>query len=246
MGEGTGSGREESGITLLPVPVSPGQEAARRSPSLEELMRDAPSVARPSARSNLVIEEKAPPAPRPKPQPKKASPAKGAVKTRRRGRFLRDLGIGAALVLLVHAFIVQVSVVRGLSMAPSLRDGDRLMVDRISYAMSEVERFDVVVLRYPKNPKVDFVKRIIGLPGDRVELQNGQLYVNGEKAPEGFGHVEDRYARGSWVVPDERFFVLGDNRPVSCDSREFGMVDRALLKGKVRVVFWPPSRFTLF
>jgi signal peptidase I len=165
---------------------------------------------------------------------------------RLRGRFWRDLGIGGLLVVLTHIFLVQVSVVRGLSMSPSLHDGDRLMVDRISYSLTDVARFDVVVLRYPRNPKVDFVKRIIGLPGDHVELRAGMLYVNGETIPEEFGHVVDAHERGSWTVPADAFFVLGDNRPISCDSREFGTVNRDLLKGKVRVVFWPPSRFAVF
>jgi signal peptidase I len=166
--------------------------------------------------------------------------------SRFRGRFLRDLGIGGLFVIFTHIFLVQVSVVRGVSMSPSLHDGDRLMVDRISYALMDVSRFDVVVLRYPKNPDVDFVKRIIGLPGDHIEMRSGSLHVNGETVPEEFAHVVDVHAEGSWIVPEGSFFVLGDNRPISGDSREFGTVDRDLLKGKVRVVFWPPSRFAVF
>lgn len=161
-------------------------------------------------------------------------------------RFWRDLCIGGVMVLLVHIFIVQISVVRGLSMAPSLQDGDRLMVDRVSYSVTDVERFDVVVLRYPRNPSVDFVKRVIGLPGDRVELKNGTVTVNGVEVPEDFAHFVDIHAYGAWTVPKDKFFVLGDNRPISCDSREFGMVERTLLKGKVRVRFWPLDRFSLF
>jgi len=120
------------------------------------------------------------------------------------------------------------------------------MVDRISYSLMDVDRFDVVVLRYPKNPKVDFVKRVIGLPGDRIELRVGLLQVNGENLPEEFAHIADVRVHGTWLVPQDSFFVLGDNRPISCDSREFGMVRRADLKGKVRAVFWPLDRFALF
>lgn len=148
--------------------------------------------------------------------------------------------------MLVHIFVVQISVVRGLSMSPSLQDGDRLMVDRVSYAVTDVSRFDVVVLRYPRNPSIDFVKRVIGLPGDWVVLSGGVLCVNGEAVAEDFAHVADINAMGSWTVPKGKYFVLGDNRPVSCDSREFGMVDHKLLRGKVRMRFWPLSRFAMF
>ncbi len=161
-------------------------------------------------------------------------------------RLWRDLCIGGGIVMLIHVFLVQISVVRGLSMAPSLHDGDRLMVDRVSYSVTDVTRFDVVVLRYPRNPEVDFVKRVIGLPGDRVELHDGSLHVNGEPVTENFGHVIDQYALGSWLVPDGHYFVLGDNRPISCDSREFGMVSHDLLKGKVRMCFWPLDRLAVF
>ena len=161
-------------------------------------------------------------------------------------RFWRDACLGGLIVVMLHVFLIQVSVVRGLSMSPSLNEGDRLMVDRVSYALSEVARFDVVVMGYPRNPDVDFVKRVIGLPGDRVDLGHGQLQVNGEPLSEEFAHVADAQAVGSWTVPEGQYFVLGDNRPVSCDSREFGMVSHGLLKGKVRVCFWPLDRFTMF
>ena len=131
-------------------------------------------------------------------------------------------------------------------MSPSLEEGDRLMVDRLSYSVTDVDRFDVVVLRDPRNPGVDFVKRVVGLPGDLVEMCAGQLSVNGEPVSERFGHVVDRVARGAWVVPDDSYFVLGDNRPISCDSREFGMVGHDLLKGRVRLCFWPPDRLSVF
>ncbi|MCA8955068.1 MAG: signal peptidase I [Planctomycetes bacterium] len=161
-------------------------------------------------------------------------------------RFWRDVLLGGAAIFAIHIFLVQISVVRGSSMSPSLRDGDRLMVDRVSYAMTDVARFDVVVLRYPRNPELDFVKRVVGLPGDLTEIANGLVRVNGQAVPEDFAHICDVHSRGVWRVPHDRFFVLGDNRPISCDSREFGMVERRLLKGKVRVCFWPLDHFTVF
>jgi len=150
------------------------------------------------------------------------------------------------LVAILHLFVVQISVVRGHSMQPSLEDGDRLIVDRLAYEWADVERFDVVVLRYPNDTSVDFVKRVVGLPGDRVSIRNGALIVNGVEVAQGFGPVRDSSAMSERVIPPGHYFVLGDNRPISCDSREFGFVARDLLKGKVRARFWPPLRADLF
>lgn len=161
-------------------------------------------------------------------------------------RFVRDVVRGACAVVLLHLFVLQVSVVRGHSMQPSLEDGDRLVVDRLSYTFGDVARFDVVVMRNPVNEAIDYVKRIVGVPGDRVRLEHGELWVNGERVSEEFAPIHDDATTPETVVPRGQFFVLGDNRPISCDSREFGFVDGALLKGKVRVRFWPLSRWTWF
>lgn len=164
---------------------------------------------------------------------------------RPRARFLFDALIGALLMVGIHAFVIQVSIVRGDSMEPALRDGDRLVVDRVTYNLAEVDRGDVVVLRYPKNPDVDFVKRVVALPGDDVALRAGVLYVNGAAA-EDFGCIRDDADMAARRVSDGEFFVLGDNRPVSCDSREFGLVAEHLIKGKVRARFWPLETASVF
>lgn len=160
-------------------------------------------------------------------------------------RFALDLGVGAALLAALHLFVIQVSVVKGHSMEPCLHDGDRLVVDRVSYELGTVKRGDVVVLRYPKNPAVDFVKRIVALPGDRVRMHHGQLLVNDTVADD-YGCILDVQDLPEFAVPERQFFVLGDNRPISCDSREFGLVPQELLKGKVRVRFWPLATATVF
>lgn len=161
-------------------------------------------------------------------------------------RFLRDLGRGIFVVLLLHIFVVQISVVRGLSMEPSLRDGDRLIVDRVTYAMADVDRFDVVVLRNPRNHDVDYVKRVIGLPGERVAIHAGVVEIDGAPIMVLHDVISDESEMPETIVPEGQYFVLGDNRPVSCDSREFGLVQSELLKGKVRLRFWPPSRLDVF
>jgi len=165
---------------------------------------------------------------------------------RRWRRPIRDLVRGLACIVLLHVFVVQISVVRGHSMQPSLCDGDRLVVDRLSHLVSGIHRFSVVVLRYPCDPTVDFVKRIVGLPGDRIRLVNGRLQVNGRVIPQSFGHVDDSAVMPERVVPQGCYFVLGDNRPISCDSREFGVVAEELVKGTVRARFWPLDRLALF
>ncbi len=144
-----------------------------------------------------------------------------------------------------HLFLIQVSVVKGNSMEPCLHDGDRLVVDRVTYSLGEVGRGDVVVMRYPRDPSVDFVKRIVGVPGDRIAMQDGKLTVNGVVADD-YGCITDAQDLPELEVPAAHFFVLGDNRPISCDSREFGLVPQDLLKGKVRVRFWPLANATVF
>lgn len=153
---------------------------------------------------------------------------------------------GALLMAAFHLFVVQISVVKGHSMEPSLHDGDRLVVDRTSPEVGELARGDVVILRYPRNPSVDFVKRVVGLPGDRVALKNGQLWVNGTMAEDHWTCIADLDTTQEVVVPEGCCFVLGDNRPVSCDSREFGLVPEGLLRGRVRACFWPLDRFSVF
>jgi signal peptidase I len=160
-------------------------------------------------------------------------------------RFGLDALLGATLMVVVHLFVIQVSVVKGNSMEPALHDGDRLVVDRVSYQLGSVQRGDVVVLRYPKNPAVDFVKRIVAVPGDRISMDGGMLFVNGDVADD-YGCIPDHETLAEIVVPPEQFFVLGDNRPISCDSREFGLVAAEMLKGRVRARFWPLSTASVF
>lgn len=166
-------------------------------------------------------------------------------RTPRGTRLLLDVLVGATLMVAVHLFLIQVSVVKGHSMEPCLHDGDRLVVDRVSYNLGEVGRGDVVVLRYPRNPAVDFVKRVVAVPGDRVAMRHGALLVNGQVADD-YGCIQDVQDLPELIVPGQHFFVLGDNRPISCDSREFGLVPGELLKGKVRVRFWPLANATVF
>lgn len=160
-----------------------------------------------------------------------------------RGR-CRDVALLAAAAALLQTTLFQVSVVRGTSMEPTLRDGDRLVVDRLDRGLERIGRGDVVVLRNPVDSGIDFVKRVVGLPGDRIELRNGRLLLDGCEADE-HEHVRDDCDMAELVVPPDHVFVLGDNRPVSADSRDFGIVPAALLLGTVRARVWPPARAAL-
>jgi len=147
-----------------------------------------------------------------------------------------------ATALVLYAALFHLSVVRGSSMAPSIHDGDRILIDPLSYLLEDVHRGDIVVLKYPLDPKVDYIKRVVGLPGDEVVIEEGQLWVNGELLDEPYVAGPDPFCSLRTRVKPAHYFVLGDNRSRSCDSREFGQVPRDYVRGKVEVRLWPPAR----
>lgn len=148
-----------------------------------------------------------------------------------------------ALVVLAYLCLFNLSVVRGSSMAPRIHDGDRILIDHFSYMFGDVDRGDIVVLKYPLDPSVDYIKRVIGLPGDDVVVDSDGVWVNGVKISEPYVAEQDPFSRVHTRVKPAHFFVLGDNRPRSSDSREFGLVPQDYIRGKVEVRVWPPSRF---
>jgi signal peptidase I len=175
-------------------------------------------------------------------------PARRMPETRRprsRPRLLRALWSSAkigAMLFLAYGLMFNFSVVRGSSMAPGIHDGDRILVDHLSYVFQDVHRGDIVVLQYPLDPSLDYIKRVIGLPGDRVEIRGGRVWVNDQALKEPYVADQDPRTQLTAIVQPEHFFVLGDNRPHSSDSREFGQVPRENLRGKVEVRVWPPER----
>lgn len=173
------------------------------------------------------------------PEPLTAGALRARVRRRRRVRsWLRTLVVCAAAYLVVF----NLSVVRGSSMAPGIHDGDRILVGQWTYLLGDVERGDVVVMSYPVDPRLDYIKRVIGLPGDQVRMSGGEVFVNGERIDEPYvDQVEGAVSYFTTVRPGH-YFVLGDNRPHSSDSREFGQVPRELLKGRVDLRVWPLSR----
>ena len=149
------------------------------------------------------------------------------------------------VLLVVYGLLFNFSVVRGSSMSPSIFDGDRILIDHFTYLFTEVGRGDIVVLQYPLDPRLDYIKRVIGVPGDEVVIEKGRVFVNGEELQEQYVDVPDLSSRLQTYVMKGHYFVLGDNRCHSSDSREFGQVPVENLRGKVDLRVWPLGRIGL-
>ena len=162
-------------------------------------------------------------------------------------RFIRDVLETLVLAILLFLAINAVSArirVDGSSMVPTLRDGQFVMVNRLAYKLGEPSHGDVVVFHYPRDPEQEYIKRIIGLPGDTIEMMGGHVYVNDQLIDEPYIAADARNT-GEWNVPGDHVFVLGDNRNNSQDSRNFGYVSMESLIGKAIFVYWPPTDWGL-
>jgi signal peptidase I len=157
------------------------------------------------------------------------------------GIWLRDLFVSAAASVLIITFLYQPVRVEGTSMLPRLEDRDRLFINKFVYHVSAIERGDVVVFHYPRDPEKSYIKRVIALPGDRLWIDHGQVWLNGKPLREGYVPEDYRDSRsmGEIIVPEESFFMMGDHRSISSDSREFGPVERSLIYGKAVFIYWP-------
>ncbi|HOJ92119.1 MAG TPA: signal peptidase I [Dictyoglomaceae bacterium] len=146
------------------------------------------------------------------------------------------------LALLIKSFILQISYIPTGSMIPTLNEREAVLVVRIPYYFREPTRGEIIVFRYPQDPKTEYVKRLIGLPGDTVEIKSGVVYVNGEALDEPYVKNKSFDDYGPIKVPEDNYFVLGDNRPVSVDSRYWGFVPQKNLIGRAIFLLWPPQR----
>lgn len=149
--------------------------------------------------------------------------------------------VALVLAAFIMTFVARSFLVQGSSMEPTLHHGERLLVNRFVYRFSEPERGDIVVFRYPENPRQMFVKRVIGLPGDLVEITGGVVYVSGTGLVEPYIAEPPIGEYGPALVPAKRVFVLGDNRNCSHDStyESVGMVPYSSIQGKAFLVYWP-------
>src|SRR5579883_2889247 len=184
-------------------------------------------------------------------------PARDSVRSNIWGAlsWARDLAFSILIAVILIVFIYQPVKVEGTSMQPTLTDQERIFINKFTYKfhLGEIERGDTVVFWYPEDKTKSYIKRVIALPGDRVRIESGQVYVNDRKLQEDYV-PEDFKDNVSWphagagepvpdnVVPQDKYFVLGDHRTSSSDSRSWGYVPRELIYGKAVFVYWPLTK----
>lgn len=166
--------------------------------------------------------------------------------------FLETIVVALSIFVVVYLFLVQPHEVKGSSMEPNFHNNEYILTDKISYRFSEPKRGDVVIFKSPKNPEVDYIKRIIGLPSEQVKIQNGSVYINDKKLGEPYLEETTILYPGSFMqegieitIPANEYFVFGDNRSHSSDSREFGPISRNLIIGRAFMRYWPLPKFGL-
>ena len=157
-------------------------------------------------------------------------------------RFLADIleTLILAVVLFVGINFITARIrVDGSSMEPTLHSGEFVIVNKLAYKLSLPELGDIIVFHFPRDPKQEYIKRVIGLPGDQVTIQEGKVFVNGQEITEPYISAPPVYPGNSWQIPDGQLFVLGDNRNNSSDSHNWGTVPMDYVVGKALFVYWP-------
>ena len=156
----------------------------------------------------------------------------------------RDLAVALGLAIVIMIFLYQPVKVEGTSMIPSLVDQERIFVNKFVYCLEPIERGDIVVFRYPYDPTKSYIKRVIGMAGDHIRIDLGQVYVNGQALDETYVPPEyaDSRTYPEVVVPANSYYVLGDHRSMSEDSRSFGPVVQNLIYGKAVFGYWPMDK----
>ncbi len=149
--------------------------------------------------------------------------------------------LSALLFFGINAVSARIRV-DGFSMEPSLHNGEFVIVNKLAYKFGGPERGDVIVFRYPRDPEQEYIKRVIGLPGDTVRVSGGEVYVNNQVIDEPYIAASPRY-QSQWSIPENSLFVLGDNRNNSSDSHNWGPVPMEHVIGKALFVYWPPDQW---
>ena len=163
------------------------------------------------------------------------------------GQVLLDIIETVVLAVVLFLGINAVSArvrVDGSSMIPTLQNGEFVLVNRMAYRLGQMQRGDIIVFRSINEPGLDLIKRIIGLPGDEVVVQSGEVMINGQRLSEPYIAAPPRYD-GAWRVPEGNLFVLGDNRNDSSDSHQWGLLPLENVIGKAILIYWPPPEWNL-
>src|SRR5687767_7252967 len=162
------------------------------------------------------------------------------------GNWIRDLVVSVILAILVILFLYQPVKVEGTSMMPALVDQERIFINKFVYRLGigDIQRGDLVVFWFPGDPTKSYIKRVVGIPGDTVEVNDGDVFVNGERLEEPYvlSQYRDRQSMSQFKVQAEEYFVLGDHRSSSNDSRSWGAVPRRYIYGKAVFVYWPVDK----
>ena len=158
--------------------------------------------------------------------------------------WLRDLIISLSISAFIIIFLYQPVKVEGTSMMPSLDDQERIFVNKFVYRMEPIQRGDIVVFHYPRDPSKSFIKRVIGLAGDHIRIDTGQVFVNGVSLEEDYVPADyaDQRSYPEVIVPANSYFLLGDHRTMSNDSRDFGAVQQKFIYGKAVFGYWPMDK----
>jgi len=158
--------------------------------------------------------------------------------------WMRDLVISLAISAFIIVFLYQPVKVEGTSMMPSLDDQERIFINKFVYRIEPIQRGDIVVFRYPRDPAKSFIKRVIGVAGDHVHIVDGRVYLNGKMLVEDYipAIYQDGRSHPELIVPPHTSFVLGDHRSLSNDSRDFGPVDASYIYGKAVFGYWPMDK----
>ena len=172
-----------------------------------------------------------------------ATPDTAGVNLRNALSWIRDLAFSVLIAVVLIVFIYQPVKVEGTSMMPTLTDKERIFINKFTYrfGLGDIQRGDTVVFWYPLDSSKSYIKRVIGLPGDSVRIDDGDVYVNSRKLTENYVPLEyhDHVSRPEETVPPGKYFVLGDHRGSSSDSRTWGYVPRENIYGKAVFVYWP-------
>jgi len=162
------------------------------------------------------------------------------------GKVLREtfetVIVALFLAFFIRTFVAESFLVLGSSMEPNLHNRERLFINKLAYRLQPPARGEIIIFRYPKDPGRDFVKRVIAVAGETVEIRDGTVYIGGESLTESYGPDQGFSDFPAVLVPEGMVFVLGDNRNNSEDSRFFGSVPREYIKGKALFIYWPLQR----
>lgn len=154
--------------------------------------------------------------------------------------------IALILALIIRTFVVQAFKIPSGSMIPTLQIGDHILVNKFIYRFTDIERGDIIVFKFPKDESRDFIKRVIGIPGDKIEIRDKKVYINDKELDEPYAIHEEqggasyhpRDSFGPIIIPENKYFMMGDNRENSMDSRFWGFLDKNKIKGKAFIIYW--------